>query len=209
MVDSWSTSSGSVTFYRNDFSTLGRCTTTFRHVFKFTMPWKAISPHEKRVMNDIQDGEASSVANRSLEHVEPVLPMRKIAFWIERTLFSTYLFSFPLRVRNNRVSLSYLRTRKNWNLRKLVFTNQGKLQFMKTSRFTVTSRHSWKVIVTVKSSHHKLRSTNDWWQAELKLFSYTMNTFQIKQVGVWHDGLATISSQAVQMEKMMTVWRCY
>ena len=26
MVGSWSTSSGSVTFYRNDFSTLGRCT---------------------------------------------------------------------------------------------------------------------------------------------------------------------------------------
>ena len=26
-------------------------------------------------------------------------------FWIKRTLFRTYLFSFPLRVRNNRVSL--------------------------------------------------------------------------------------------------------
>ena len=29
------------------------------------MPWKAISPYEKRVMNDIQDEEASSVADRS------------------------------------------------------------------------------------------------------------------------------------------------
>ena len=76
-----------------------------RHVFKFAMPWKAISPYEKRIMNDIQDGEASSVADRSREHVEPVLPMRKIAFWIERTLVTTYLFPFPLRVRNNRVSL--------------------------------------------------------------------------------------------------------
>ena len=56
-------------------------------------------------MNDIQDGEASSVADRSREHVEPVLPVSKIAFWIERTLVTTYLFSFPLRVRNNRVSL--------------------------------------------------------------------------------------------------------
>ena len=86
-------------------SNLSVSVSTFRHVFKFTMPWKATSPYEKRVMNDIQDGEASSVANCSLEHVEPVLPMRKIAFWIERTLFSTYLFSFPWRVRNNRVSL--------------------------------------------------------------------------------------------------------
>ena len=76
-----------------------------RHVFKFTMPWKAISPYEKRVMNDIQDGEASSVADRLREHEEPVLSVRKIAFWIECTLVSTYLFSFPLRVRNNRVSL--------------------------------------------------------------------------------------------------------
>ena len=66
---------------------------------------QVISPHEKRLMNNIQDGEASSMADRSLEHVEPVLPVRKIAFWIERTSVSTYLFSFPLRVRNNRVSL--------------------------------------------------------------------------------------------------------
>ena len=29
------------------------------------MPWKAISLYEKRVMNDIQDEEASSVADRS------------------------------------------------------------------------------------------------------------------------------------------------
>ena len=36
---------------------------TSRHVFKFTMPRKAISPYEKRVMNDIQNGEASSVAD--------------------------------------------------------------------------------------------------------------------------------------------------
>ena len=72
------------------------------------MPWKAISPYEKRVMNDIQDGEASSVADRSRERVEPVLPVRKIAFRIERTLVRTYLFSFPLRVRNNRVSLYIL-----------------------------------------------------------------------------------------------------
>ena len=69
------------------------------------MPRKAISPYEKRVMNDIQNGEASSVADRSREHVEPVIPVSKIAFWIERTLVTTYLFSFPLRVRNNRVSL--------------------------------------------------------------------------------------------------------
>ena len=47
----------------------------------------AVSPYEKRVMNlkDIQDGEASSVADRLRERVEPVLPVRKIAFWIERT----------------------------------------------------------------------------------------------------------------------------
>ena len=78
-----------------------------RHVFKFTMPRKAISPYEKRIMNHMQDGdlEASSVADRSREHVEPVLPVRKIAFWIERTLVTPYLFSFPSRVRNNRVSL--------------------------------------------------------------------------------------------------------
>ena len=78
------------------------------HVFKFTMPWKAISPYEKRIMNDIQDGEASSVADRSRKHVEPVLPVRNIAFWIEHTLVTTYLFSFPLRVRNNRFSLYIL-----------------------------------------------------------------------------------------------------
>ena len=69
------------------------------------MPRKAISPYEKRVMNDIQNGEAFSVADRSREHVEPVIPVSKIAFLIERTLVTTYLFSFPLRVRNNRVSL--------------------------------------------------------------------------------------------------------
>ena len=66
---------------------------------------KAISPYEERVMNDIQNGEASSVADRSREHVEPVIRVSKIVFWIERTLVTTYLFSFPLRVRNNRVSL--------------------------------------------------------------------------------------------------------
>ena len=59
-------------------------------------------------MNHIQDGEASSVADRSHEHVEPVLPVKKIAFWIERTLVTTHLFSFPLRVRNNRVSLYHI-----------------------------------------------------------------------------------------------------
>ena len=65
-------------------------------------------------MNDIQDGEASSVADRSREHMELVLPVRKITFWIERTLVSTYLFPFPLRVRNNRVSLyDELMTKKN------------------------------------------------------------------------------------------------
>ena len=62
------------------------------HVFKFAMPWKTISPYEKRIMNDIQDGEASSVADCTREHVEPVLLVRKIAFWIERTLVTTYLF---------------------------------------------------------------------------------------------------------------------
>ena len=89
------------------FHRLSVSISTSRHVFKFTIPWKAISPYEKRVMNDIQDGEASSVADRSREHVEPVLPVSKIAFWIERTLqlVTTYLFSFSLRVRNNRVSL--------------------------------------------------------------------------------------------------------
>ena len=56
------------------------------------MPWKAISPYEKRVMNDIQDGEAFSVADRSREHMELVLPVRKIAFWIERTLFTKALW---------------------------------------------------------------------------------------------------------------------
>ena len=55
-----------------------------------------MSPYEKRVMNDIQDGEASSVADRLCEHVEPVLPVRKIAFWIELTLISTYLFFISL-----------------------------------------------------------------------------------------------------------------
>ena len=87
------------------FHCLSVLISTSRHVFKFTMPRKAISPHEKRVMNGIQNGEASSVADRSREHVEPVIPVSKIAFWIERTLVTTYLFSFPLRVRNNRVSL--------------------------------------------------------------------------------------------------------
>ena len=72
----------------------------------------------------IQDEEASSAADHSYEQElrpkhnekiashefargEPVVPVRKIAFWIECTLFiiSTYLFSFPLRVCNNRVSL--------------------------------------------------------------------------------------------------------
>ena len=49
-------------------------------------------------MNDIQDGEVSSVADRYRlrEHVEAVLHVRTIAFWIERTVVSTYLFSFPL-----------------------------------------------------------------------------------------------------------------
>ena len=65
-------------------------------------------------MNDIQGGEASSVADCSREHVEPVLPVSKIAFWIERTLVTTYLFSFPLRVRNNRVSL-YFRPSEVWS----------------------------------------------------------------------------------------------
>ena len=37
-------------------------------------------------MNSIQDGEASSVADRSHEHVEPVLPVSIITFWIESTL---------------------------------------------------------------------------------------------------------------------------
>ena len=69
------------------------------------MPWKAIAPYEKQVMNDTQDREASSVADCSREHVEPVLPVRKIAFWIERTLLVRTFFSFPLRVRTNRVSL--------------------------------------------------------------------------------------------------------
>ena len=55
---------------------------------------KVISPYEKRAMNDIQDGEASSVADHSREDVELVLPVRKIGFWIERTLVRTYLFFY-------------------------------------------------------------------------------------------------------------------
>ena len=58
-------------------------------------------------MNDIQDREASSVADRSREHVELVLPVRKIAFWIESTLVRTYLFSFPLRVRQGRTQRGF------------------------------------------------------------------------------------------------------
>ena len=91
--------------YEHVFHCLSVLISASRHVFKFTMPRKAISPYEKRVMNDIQNGEASSVADRSREHVEPVIPVSKMACWIERTLVTTYLFSFPLRVRNNRVSL--------------------------------------------------------------------------------------------------------
>ena len=57
-------------------------------------------------MNDIQDGEASSVVDRLREHMEPVQPVRKIAFWIECTLVvRTFFFFIPLRVRHNRVSL--------------------------------------------------------------------------------------------------------
>ena len=56
----------------------------------------AILKFEKGVMNDIQDGEASSVADRSREHVEPALPVRKITVWIERPSVSTYLFFISL-----------------------------------------------------------------------------------------------------------------
>ena len=84
------------------FSDHEQCHPTFqfqfqfpRHVFKITMPWKAISPHEKRLMNDIQDGEASTGEDCSREHVEPVLPVRKITFWIERTLVSNTPFRRP------------------------------------------------------------------------------------------------------------------
>ena len=76
-----------------------------KHVFKLAMPSEAISPYEKQIMNDIEDGEASSVADRLREYVDLVLPVRKIEFWIERTLVGTYLLSFPLRVPNYRVSL--------------------------------------------------------------------------------------------------------
>ena len=47
-------------------------------------------------MNDIQDGESSSVADRSCEQVEPVLPVRKIGFWIERTLVKYIPFFISL-----------------------------------------------------------------------------------------------------------------
>ena len=60
------------------------------HVFKFTMPRKAISPYEKRVMNDIQNGEASSVADRSREHVEPVFPSEQNGL-LDRTYFGYYV----------------------------------------------------------------------------------------------------------------------
>ena len=49
MVGSWSTSSGSVTFHRNDFSTLGRCTKTFGRfgrVFRFNFLSRARSSSE-------------------------------------------------------------------------------------------------------------------------------------------------------------------
>ena len=37
MVGSWSTSSGNVTFYRNDFSTLGRCTIYARRLYNYRL----------------------------------------------------------------------------------------------------------------------------------------------------------------------------
>ena len=46
------------------------------------------------IMTDVQDEEAYSVADR--QHVEPVLPVRKIGFWIERTLVRTSLFFISL-----------------------------------------------------------------------------------------------------------------
>ena len=61
-------------------------------------------------MNDIQDGEASSVADRSREHVTPVHASEENrVFDTKRTLAATYLFSFLVRVRNIWVSL-----RKTW-----------------------------------------------------------------------------------------------
>ena len=55
-----------------------------------------ISPHEKRVMNYTQDGEASSMADRSREHMEPdpASEENRALARIERALVSTYLFSF-------------------------------------------------------------------------------------------------------------------
>ena len=73
------------------------------YVFKFT-----ISKFEKREMIVIHYGETSSVADRSGEQelrpkqneniaspeFAPVVPVRKIAFWIERTLLVRTFFSF-------------------------------------------------------------------------------------------------------------------
>ena len=47
MVGSWSTSSGSVTFYRNDFSTLGRCTKKLKMTFQGQNVWGALGGSEK------------------------------------------------------------------------------------------------------------------------------------------------------------------
>ena len=71
-------------------------------------------------MTIVEDREVFSAAKRSHEQelrpaqnmlrhvslqVEPVVPVRKMAFWIERTSFSMHLSSFPLRIRINQVSL--------------------------------------------------------------------------------------------------------
>ena len=63
--------------------------------------------HEKRVMNDIQNGEASSVSDRSHKHVEPVFPVRcEQNRVLDRTFFGYYVpFFISLEGTNNRVSL--------------------------------------------------------------------------------------------------------
>ena len=62
--------------------------------------------NERKANNERHSGRRSIFRGRSFAWTRGTGPaVRKIAFWIERTLVTTYLFSFPLRVRNNQVSL--------------------------------------------------------------------------------------------------------
>ena len=63
------------------------------------LPWRIVCVNQNSTKTE------RNISRYVILHMEPVVLVRKIAFCIKRTLFITCLFSFPLRVRNNRVLL--------------------------------------------------------------------------------------------------------